>query len=645
MTSFPLQKYRSSSLFVLLISFLIFNSNSLKAQQECGDCSNPRVALYDFAIKIPRPAETKAILKYLKLFFVGPFARSHVREPYPYGSCITWLDGAMINATELQGDTLRFGPETTNLPPAGTFEYADYILTGEVNGTIGNYTATISFEAAWSREVVASATVAFTDTSSDGSDPIDNAAIKLAAGISPLLKTIRDFELKKRNTDTKVAIRDKWTKTSIPEMEVLPSKKVVDTDETIDVEIKMIDCDGVPLKNREIKFTGTDYEGNPLEASTGGKFETASAMTDENGIAKAKFKAGSEKGTGVLRAYYVHEKPTGKPAIFIGTGIINIKQPPVEYYKISLSFTETRTFERDSSWDFYGMSGKSSDRISSIATGHLTAIMDNMSDQAGQFNFFHEVHPPITVSGGGNFSEIYNTKSFEYGLGALDVADVRSDNFSGNAVINKDIILSMDFNDTTDYFGITVGFSGEAISTGRHYGSPPDGGDVRWWNYGGPYDRGDAVFLGFDSKPGVYVSRSDTGYSVNWSNSETTEDSDGAHRTLRQNLSATISPYNMTTGVEELKRMGVPENYSLEQNYPNPFNPATKIRYSLPERTFVTLKVFDVLGSEVASLVNQEKAAGNYEVEFNASKLTSGVYIYKIQAGKYSSARKLLIMK
>ncbi|MCU7526369.1 MAG: hypothetical protein HF308_17975, partial [Ignavibacteria bacterium] len=572
MTPFPLCRYRYSSLSVLLILLLIFNFNSLSAQ-ECGDCSNPRVALYDFAIKIPRPTETKAIQNWLKLFFVGPFARGHVREPYPYGSCITWLDGAMINATEYQGDTLRFGPETTNLPPAGTFESADYILTGEVNGSMGNYTATISFEAAWSREVVASATVAFTDVSSDGQDPIDKAAVKLAEGISPLLKTIRDFELRKRNTDTKVAIRDKWTKTSIPEMEIKPSKKEVDINETIDVEIKMIDCDGVPLKNREIKFTGTDYEGNPLEASTGGEFETASATTDENGIAKAKFKAGGEKGTGVLYAYYVHEKPTGKPAMFMGSAVINIKQPPVEFWKISVSFTETRTYERDSTWDFYGISGKSSDRSSAEASGHVTAILDNMSDAAGHFSFYHEVHSPIALSGGGNFSEIYNSKSFEYALGTLDVADVRSDNVSADAIIDKDISLTMDFNDTTEYFGLTVGFSGKGFTTARHYGSPPVGGSVRWWDYGGPFERGDVAALGFDSAPGVYVSRSDSGYSVNWSKTETTDDSDGAHRSVKQNLTATITPYDKTTGVEEKLRYGIPDNYSLEQNYPNPFNP------------------------------------------------------------------------
>ena len=69
---------------------------------------------------------------------------------------------------------------------------------------------------------------------------------------------------------------------------------------------------------------------------------------------------------------------------------------------------------------------------------------------------------------------------------------------------------------------------------------------------------------------------------------------------------------------------------SLNQNYPNPFNPSTSIKYSIPNRNQVTLKVFDVLGSEVATLVNKEQPQGNYEVEFNGSDLTSGIYFYRL---------------
>jgi hypothetical protein len=86
-------------------------------------------------------------------------------------------------------------------------------------------------------------------------------------------------------------------------------------------------------------------------------------------------------------------------------------------------------------------------------------------------------------------------------------------------------------------------------------------------------------------------------------------------------------------------------DYSLVQNYPNPFNPSTKIYYSLKEEGLVTLKVYDVLGKEVATLVNENKPEGNYEVDFNASELPSGMYIYKLQAGSFSDVKKMLLMK
>ena len=89
----------------------------------------------------------------------------------------------------------------------------------------------------------------------------------------------------------------------------------------------------------------------------------------------------------------------------------------------------------------------------------------------------------------------------------------------------------------------------------------------------------------------------------------------------------------------------LPLTYSLEQNYPNPFNPLTVIRYSLPFQSRVSLKVYDVLGREVSVLVNEEKPAGIYDVQFNATNLPSGVYFYRIFAGDFTETKKLIILK
>jgi hypothetical protein len=89
----------------------------------------------------------------------------------------------------------------------------------------------------------------------------------------------------------------------------------------------------------------------------------------------------------------------------------------------------------------------------------------------------------------------------------------------------------------------------------------------------------------------------------------------------------------------------VPTSNALSANYPNPFNPSTVINFAVKDAGLVSLKVFDILGSEVVTLVNETKEAGEYAVEFNASNLPSGVYIYKMQVNGFASSKKMLLMK
>ncbi len=109
--------------------------------------------------------------------------------------------------------------------------------------------------------------------------------------------------------------------------------------------------------------------------------------------------------------------------------------------------------------------------------------------------------------------------------------------------------------------------------------------------------------------------------------------------------------YNVNT-VDVASNSEMVNDFSLSQNYPNPFNPSTIIRFSLPAgrqelpmNSFVTLKVYNLLGQEVATLVNEQKPAGNYEVKFDASSLASGVYVYRLNAGDFTASQKMLLLK
>jgi photosystem II stability/assembly factor-like uncharacterized protein len=100
----------------------------------------------------------------------------------------------------------------------------------------------------------------------------------------------------------------------------------------------------------------------------------------------------------------------------------------------------------------------------------------------------------------------------------------------------------------------------------------------------------------------------------------------------------------MITGAED-EQNSLPESYALYQNYPNPFNPSTKIKYSVTQSSNVLLKVFNVLGNEIVTIVNEEKPAGTYEVQFNGTGLPSGIYFYKLQAGNFVETKKMILLK
>jgi hypothetical protein len=102
--------------------------------------------------------------------------------------------------------------------------------------------------------------------------------------------------------------------------------------------------------------------------------------------------------------------------------------------------------------------------------------------------------------------------------------------------------------------------------------------------------------------------------------------------------------YGTFVGVDE-RQSGIPSTFQLSQNYPNPFNPSTNISFELPVSSLVSLKIFDLLGREVASVVNEKLEAGRYTKKLDASGLTSGVYFYRLQADGYVATRKLLLLR
>jgi hypothetical protein len=101
--------------------------------------------------------------------------------------------------------------------------------------------------------------------------------------------------------------------------------------------------------------------------------------------------------------------------------------------------------------------------------------------------------------------------------------------------------------------------------------------------------------------------------------------------------------FGSASSVEQIE--GDPKNYNLSQNYPNPFNPTTNIEYSIPEASYVQLKIYDILGNEVATLVNEEQSAGTYRADFNGDGLASGLYIAQLTTANYTQTIKMSLLK
>lgn len=104
-------------------------------------------------------------------------------------------------------------------------------------------------------------------------------------------------------------------------------------------------------------------------------------------------------------------------------------------------------------------------------------------------------------------------------------------------------------------------------------------------------------------------------------------------------------PLSALTSAENTLRTGVITSFRLHLNYPNPFNPSTTISYDVPTRSVVTLKIFNVLGQEIATLVNDEAEAGRHQVQWNAAGLPSGVYVYQLKANEFMETKKMVLVR
>lgn len=199
------------------------------------------------------------------------------------------------------------------------------------------------------------------------------------------------------------------------------------------------------------------------------------------------------------------------------------------------------------------------------------------------------------------------------------------------------------FHDTLEFGGdmfFTDSLNGFAIVpsfyTGTGYSSIAKTTDAGYtWEFLNDFTPSCSIwYLYFvDNKNGIIISYPDYPNNTNNTNQVTYRTEDGGYTWLK------VNP------VSNLTKDFNPITYSLSQNYPNPFNPSTTIKYTLRNRSFVSLEVYDVLGNKISSLVKEDKAPGEYQVQWNANKFSSGIYFYRLKVNDFIQTRKMLLLK
>jgi hypothetical protein len=214
--------------------------------------------------------------------------------------------------------------------------------------------------------------------------------------------------------------------------------------------------------------------------------------------------------------------------------------------------------------------------------------------------------------------------------------------FNGSAIplllTTNNIIVTENYGSLTGYYKFAPADANEIVSVAvlmSHGSSIVGGGSIDIKQAVSSYTQ---FAVPIDYIPGTLTA--DTAY-IQFTVADTSEYNGGIGTyALIDDLS-----FGGAVGVEDRNNITSLNNFELEQNYPNPFNPSTNISYKIHEAGNVSLKVYNVLGTEVATLVDEYKPAGSYTIKFNASNISSGIYFYKLTTGNYSEIKKMTLLK
>ena len=585
---------------------------------------------------IRNPASRKALSDWMALEnMVIPLGAISNNDPKK--DCILWSQGSLANQLFTSSDTAaRIQLEnfsTEDVPDAGGVGGVDYLIWASLDSSDGQYHFHVHLEDGNTREGIAEGDADFTDASE--AEAAANTAI---SKIEPVVDNIRTYQQFLMVDDPQLALSAQIT--------VSPSQASMNSSQSIIVNFKVEDCDGRPLDNVVLNIGGSE-----------GSFNLPSVVTDANGEANATFTADNVTDIAHLTAaYFPYTTPTHRQTGSYGHGFITINNPGFSVWQVGIAqrkFIETRAF---------------------LDTTYVTGGFElNYTDEVQQSSGHFEQYVLATVTD----SSIFDTKLYG-GSGHLTNSDLwKHGNIKPTLFVNQSTFesgqISNDEDFTTDLslegypnnnnppsFNFISHVMFDGISTTSGYTSQLV--NNQWITNSGsgmnPFkDYWDGYVLFQTYPPMPYTTVTYTGnntgnYKIGILNGGAYEDSLITYSSnnhweyiLNESADVTIIPYQISPTSVKPVVSNVPKTFQLYANYPNPFNPSTMISYDVPKQSVVSLKVYDILGREITTLVDQKQNPGKYGVRFDASRLSSGVYLYRLQAGSFSQTKKLMLVK
>jgi hypothetical protein len=628
--------------------------------QDCYDCGKRNIYVYSFEMRMTAPAaDHDSIMNFYNALKVAPAVIDYLKNTDPTRECIS-PDNI---PAETYLDTTRALTDPGILPILAEFQFheplpseeaPDYYITGyvEPSGTTDNKYLFVDFFLQSSQRDVLNSGFAPLQYYPAG-DVSATVAEAMSQKLGNAFQLIRDYEVNKRNSGVPYAIQPTLTGTA--------SKGAIDFNETTTINFTLKDCDGVGLENRVINIS--DY--------IGGTVDKTSLTTDSNGETFLQFTAGTTAGVGVVIPSVTYTRPCGKPGkMDLNPVYLEIKRPADSWLVgVDYKFNESR---KSSYQDDVGETKSGSSHISENI--YFAAWVKAYPLPYPLPGYFISDPALIDLKIGGMRAENGQANKFWSSSAGYIRDNIWTDIYAKKAI--------------SDSAGVNIHIDwGTYHFTLSNLTAPQSGGEHRiydtWDIIGGNYHE-DTTFPA-DSTRDLFFSINDVSRDTSYSYTEWVDNGDTREETsvnqtclwipdtsfilkykknftyemnhedigwkesetVQMDFSLKITMlYNGTpsTGVNPIEDM-LPKKFSLSQNFPNPFNPTTVISYQLPISNWVTLKVYDVLGKEVASIVNGVEEPGYKSVKFDATKLSSGPYFYRLQAGSFVQTNKMLLMK